>query len=471
MKATDPISTMDTAQIRADTTVVKALRKLRMPQTQRNRELALLLLAFVINGSALALVQLGALGEIQWTILIYVGALAALTLVLHIVLRFTAPQADPIVVPIATVLTGLGIAMIYRIDLYRGHEGWDALSTRQIAWSAIAMALAVTVVVLLRNYRVLFRYTYLTGLAGIVLLLLPVVPGLALQDAGAAVWVSIGGIFTFQPAEIAKICLAVFFAGYLVRTRESLLSTGHRFLGMTWPRAREIGPILVFWVLSLGIIVLQRDLGTGILVFGMFVAMIYTATGRTSWVLLGVGLAAAGVAIAAQLMPYVGARIAAWWHAFDPAMIEADRGSYQLVQGIFGLAQGGLIGTGLGQGRPYLTPLSQSDYILPSLGEELGLIGVFAILCLYLIFVSRGIRIGLTGQDDFGKLLATGLSFTIALQVFIMVGGVTRLIPLTGLTTPFLAAGGSSLVANWIIVALLLRVSDAVRTSPRAVIG
>lgn len=463
--------TMDTARIQADTTVVKALRRLRLPQTQRNRELALLLLAFVINGSAVALVQLGALGQVQWTALIYTGALAVLVLALHVVLRFAAPQADPIVVPVATVLTGLGIAMIYRVDIYRGTEGWASLSTRQIAWAAIAMVLAIVVAIALRNYRVLFRYTYLTGLAGIVLLLLPVIPGLALEDAGAAVWVSVGGIFTFQPAEIAKLCLAVFFAGYLVRTRESLMSTGHRFLGVTWPRAREIGPLLVFWALSLGIIVLQRDLGTGILVFGMFVAMLYVATGRTSWVVIGLVLAAAGVAIASQLMPYVGARIAAWWHAFDPAMIEADRGSYQLVQGVFGLAQGGLIGTGLGQGRPYITPLSQSDYILPSLGEELGLVGVFAILCLYMLFVSRGIRIGLAGQDDFGKLLATGLSFTIALQVFIMVGGVTRLIPLTGLTTPFLAAGGSSLVANWIIVALLLRLSDAVRSRPRAVIG
>lgn len=458
------------AQPTTDTTVIRALRKLRLPQTQRNRELGLLLFAFLVTGAAIALVQLGALGAVDWSILIYPGALAGLVLALHIVLRFIAPESDPLVMPIATVLTGLGIAMIYRIDIARGLEGWDALSTRQIAWSAIAIAGAVAVVVLLRNYRVLFRYTYIFGFVGIVLLLLPAIPGLGV-DAGAAVWVQVGGLFSFQPAELAKICLAIFFAGYLVRTRESLTSTGHRFLGVTWPRAREIGPLLMFWVLSLGIIVLQRDLGTGVLVFGMFVAMLYTATGRTSWVLIGLGLAVAGVAIAAQAMPYVGARIAAWWNAFDPEMIAADRGSYQLVEGIFGLAHGGLIGTGLGQGRPHITPLAQSDYILPSLGEELGLIGVFAILCLYMLFVSRGIRVGVAGQDDFGKLLAAGIAFTIALQVFIMVGGVTRLIPLTGLTTPFLAAGGSSLVANWIIVAILLRLSDAVRTRPRAVIG
>jgi cell division protein FtsW (lipid II flippase) len=240
---------------------------------------------------------------------------------------------------------------------------------------------------------------------------------------------------------------------------------------MTWPRARELGPVLIIWLVSLGIIVLQRDLGTGLLIFGMFVAMLYVATGKTSWVLIGLVLVASGAFLASRVLPYVNGRFANWLSAFDPEVINRDGGSYQLVQGIFGLSHGGLFGTGLGQGRPYITPLSQSDYIVPSLGEELGLVGLFAILALYMVFTSRGIRIGLAGQDDFGKLLATGFSFTIALQVFIMVGGVTRVIPLTGLTTPFLAAGGSSLIANWIIVAFLLRISDAVRSRPRVVIG
>lgn len=459
-----------TGVLNTDTTVLKALRRLRMPQTQRNRELALLLFSFVINGAAVALVQLGALGRIDWTFLYYCGALTVLVLALHVVLRYRAPQADPFVVPIATVLSGLGVAMIYRIDIEDGDSGWAALSTRQLVWLVIAIAAAVTIVVLLRNYRVLLRYTYVFGFVGILLLLLPFVPGLG-TDANADVWISIGGIFSFQPGELAKIALAVFFAGYLVRTREALSSVGTRFLGMTWPRPRELGPLLLIWLASLAIIVLQRDLGTGLLIFGMFIAMLYVATGKTSWVVIGVGLAVAGALIAAQVLTYVGWRFQNWLNAFDPAVIDRDGGSYQLVSGIFGLAHGGLIGTGLGRGRPGLTPLAQSDYIFPSLGEELGLIGVFAILCLYMVFTSRGIRIGIAGQDDFGKLLATGLSFTIALQVFIMVGGVTRIIPLTGLTTPFLAAGGSSLVANWIIVALLLRVSDAVRSRPRVVIG
>ncbi len=457
--------------VAADTSVITALRRLRLPQTQRNREFWLLLFAVAISGSALTLVQLGALGLIDPMILAIGGGLAALAFALHIVLRIVARDADPFVLPIATLLTGLGIAMIYRIDIAKALTGWNAYSTKQLAWTAISLAGAIATVVLLRNYRVLFRYTYIFGLTGIVLLLLPFVPGLRIDDANAAVWVSLGGNFAFQPGELAKICLAIFFAGYLVRTRESLTSVGTRFLGITWPRMRELGPVLVVWVISLGIIVFQRDLGTGTLIFGMFVAMLYVATGKTSWVLIGLGLVLAGAVVATQVLSYVHGRFINWLFLFDPTQVDPEKEGYQPMQGLFGLAHGGLVGTGWGQGRPEVTPLAHSDYIITSLGEEIGLIGLFAVLCLYMVFVSRGIRIGLAGQDDFGKLLATGLSFTIALQVFIMVGGVTRVIPLTGLTTPFLAAGGSSLVANWLIVALLLRISDAVRAQPRTVIG
>ncbi len=457
--------------VAADTAVIKALKKMRLPQTQRNREFWLLLFATALSGAALALVQLGALGLIDPMILFIGGGLAILAFALHFVLRVVARDADPFVLPIATLLTGIGIAMIYRIDIAKSLTGWGAYSSKQLAWTAISLAGAIAIVIALRNYRILFRYTYLFGLAGILLLLLPFVPGLRVDEANADVWVSLGGFISFQPGELAKICLAIFFAGYLVRTRESLTSVGTRFLGMTWPRMRELGPVIVVWLLSLGIIVSQRDLGTGMLIFGMFIAMLYVATGKTSWVLIGLTMVVVGVLAATQILAYVRGRFTNWLDAFNPEIIAAQGGSYQLVQGIFGLAHGGLLGTGLGQGRPQVTPLSQSDYIIPSLGEELGLIGLFAILCLYMVFVSRGVRIGMAGQDDFGKLLATGLSFTIALQVFIMVGGVTRVIPLTGLTTPFLAAGGSSLVANWLIVALLLRISDGVRSRPRVVIG
>ncbi|MFS0866035.1 FtsW/RodA/SpoVE family cell cycle protein [Microbacterium sp. 179-B 1A2 NHS] len=457
-----------TAPLDTDTSVLKALRGIRRPATQRNRELGLLLFAVGITTAAVVLVQLGTSGTIDPTFLSYCGGLAGLALALHIVLRIRARDADPFVVPIATLLTGLGIAMIYRLDIADEVTGWSSLGLRQLAWATIAVVGAILIVVFLRNYRVLFRYTYIFGVSGILLLLLPFVPGLGLE-AGADVWVSIAGVFSFQPGELAKICLAIFFAGYLVRTREALTSVGTRFLGITWPRARQLGPLLAIWGVSLGIIVLQRDLGTGLLIFGMFVAMLYVATGKTSWVIIGVVLAVSGALAASQVLPYVGARFSNWLDAFNPAYINGS--SYQLVAGIFGLAHGGLLGTGLGLGRPDLTPLAHNDYIFPSLGEELGLVGVFAILALYMVFISRGIRIGIAGQDDFGKLLATGLSFTLALQVFIMVGGVTRLIPLTGLTMPFLAAGGSSLIANWLIIALLLRISDAVRSRPRVVIG
>ena len=220
----------------------------------------------------------------------------------------------------------------------------------------------------------------------------------------------------------------------------------------------------------MAVIVLQHDLGTGLLYFGLFLVMIYVATGRLSWVIMGLILFGGGAFLASRVLSYVGGRFEAWLNPFNPAVYNATGGSYQLVQGLFGLANGGLLGTGLGRGSPNIVPLAESDYIMASLGEELGLIGLFAIFALYLLFVSRGFRIGFAGQDDFGRLLAVGLSFVVALQVFIVVGGVTRVIPLTGLTTPFLAAGGSSLLANWIIMALLLRLSDSVRNQPRWIV-
>ncbi|MDN3311963.1 FtsW/RodA/SpoVE family cell cycle protein [Microbacterium oryzae] len=454
----------------ADTQIHKALRRVRRPQPLRNRELLLLLFALAVSAGAVVLVQFGALGELHPGVLIGMGVVGALTLVLHVVMRIRAPQADPFILPIATLLTGLGIAMIYRIDIQNDTDGLYATAYQnQIAYAGVSIVLAILLVWLLGNYRVLFRYTYIFGLTGIVLLMLPFVPFLH-GGGNADVWINVFG-FNFQPGELAKICLAIFFAGYLVRTRESLALTGRKILGFTFPRAREFGPLIVVWLISMAIIVFQRDLGTGLLIFGMFVATLYVATGKTGWMLIGVILAVGGAIGASFVLSYVRGRFENWLHAFDQSVIQADGGSFQLVNGIFGLAHGGLFGTGLGQGRPYLTPVSQSDYIFPSLGEEIGLVGLFAVLCLYLVFTARGLRIGVLGQDDFGKLLATALSFTLALQVFIMVGGVTRVIPLTGLTTPFLASGGSSLLANWLIVALILRISDAVRQQPRAVIG
>ncbi|GAA4044172.1 putative FtsW-like protein [Agromyces sp. NDB4Y10] len=448
----------------------EGVRRIRLPQKLRNLEFWLLLAACLINAGAIVLVQLGAMGRVDTQLVLLGAGLSALVFGLHIAMRFVARDADPFLLPIATLLNGLGIAMIYRIDIAYGDAGWQSAAVRQIVWSAIAIIAAIATILLLRNHRTLFRYTYVSGLIAIVLLLLPLVPGLGREVSGARVWIGFGDIATFQPGEIAKIALAVFFAGYLVRNRDSLSMVGRRFLGMKFPRARDLGPLLVVWALSMSVIVFQRDLGTALLYFGLFLVMLYVATSRLSWVVLGLALFFGGAIIASQTLEYVNGRFRNWLDAFNPEVYEAAGGSYQLVQGLFGLANGGLIGTGLGQGRPDLTPVPQSDYIIASLGEELGLAGVFVILGLYVLFVARGFRIGFAGQDDFGKLLGVGLSFVVALQVFIVVGGVTRVIPLTGLTTPFLAAGGSSLVANWIIVALLLRLSDTVRNHPRLVI-
>ena len=446
------------------------VRRLRLPQKLRNLELFLLIIACGINLGAVVLVQLGALGQIDTTLVLLGASLSGLVFAMHIVLRFVAREADPFILPIATLLNGLGIAMIYRIDIANEEAGWASAAVRQTVWSGLAIACAIAVILVIRNHRVLFKYTYVAGFVGVVLLLLPLVPGLGREVSGARVWIGVGTFATFQPGEIAKIALAVFFAGYLVRNRDSLSMVGKKFLGMRFPRLRDLGPILVVWALSMSVIIFQRDLGTALLYFGLFLVMLYVATGRLSWVLMGMALFLGGALIASQTLDYVNGRFTNWLDALNPAVYSADGGSYQLVQGLFGLAKGGLIGTGLGQGRPELTPVPQSDYIIASLGEELGLAGIFAILALYMLFVARGFRIGFAGQDDFGKLLGVGLSFVVALQCFIVIGGVTRVIPLTGLTTPFLAAGGSSLVANWIIVALLLRLSDNVRNQPRLVV-
>jgi cell division protein FtsW (lipid II flippase) len=446
------------------------VKRLRLPAKQRNLELLLLIAACAINGVAVVLVQLGAIGHVDLTLLYLCAGLSVLVFGMHIALRYVAPQADPFLLPIGTVLNGLGIAEIYRIDIHYQDVGWNSAGVRQIVWSAIAIICAIVVIMVIRNHRVLQRYTYIFGFAALVLLLLPMLPGIGKEVFGARVWIGIGP-FSFQPGEIAKLCLAVFFAGYLVQRRDSLSMVGKKFLGMRFPRARDLGPILVVWLMSMAVIVFQRDLGTGLLIFGLFLVMLYVATARVSWVILGVLLIVGGAVVASQVLPYVNDRFQNWLAPFSQKIYDEQGGSFQLVQGLFGLAHGGLIGTGLGQGQPWVTPVANSDYIIASLGEELGLAGLFAIFALYLLFVARGLRIGFAGQDDFGKLLAVGLSFTVALQCFIVIGGVTRVIPLTGLTTPFLAAGGSSLVANWIIVALLLRLSDTVRNQPRLVVS
>jgi cell division protein FtsW (lipid II flippase) len=448
----------------------RVVLRVRMPQKLRNLELGLLLMALGLSALALALVQWGSLGTLDWSLLTYAAGLAGLTIGLHLVLRIVARDADPFIVPIATMLNGLGITMIHRLDIAAGASGWEAAGVRQMAWTAVALVIAIGVLLVVKNYRVLLRYRYLAMLVGVVLLTMPLWPVIGRTVNGATLWVQIGDI-TFQPGEIAKIALAVFFAGYLMTARESLQKVGTTFAGIRWPRVRDLGPLLIVWVVAMGVLVFQRDLGTSLLYFGLFLAMLYIATNRILWLGLGGGLFVVGAALAASRLGYVRGRLEGWLDSFNPEVYQATGGSYQLVQGLFGFAEGGFIGEGLGQGQPDFVPLANSDYIVAALGEELGVFGVFALLALYLLLVSRGLRVGFTGTDDFGRLLATGLGFVLALQVFVVIGGITRVIPVTGLTTPFLAAGGSSLVANWIIVALLLRLSDEARASVRAEAG
>jgi len=448
----------------------RVVLRIKMPQKLRNIELGLLLGALGLSALALALVQWGALGTLDWTLLTYASGLAGLSLGLHLVLRVMARDADPFIVPIATMLNGLGLTMIHRLDLASGSTGWEAAGVRQMAWTAVALVIAIGVLLVIRNYRILLRYRYLAMLAGAILLTMPLWPGIGRTVNGATIWVEIGSM-TFQPGEVAKIALAIFFAGYLMTARESLRSVGTTFMGVRWPRIRDLGPLLIIWVLAMGVLVFQRDLGTSLLYFGLFLAMLYVATNRILWLVIGGSLFLAGAAVAASQLSYVQGRVDGWLDSFNPAVYDAVGGSYQLVQGMFGMAEGEFIGSGLGQGQPNLVPLAKSDYIVAALGEELGLFGIFGLLALYLLLVSRGFRVGFTGTDDFGRLLSTGLAFVLALQVFIVIGGITRIIPVTGLTTPFLAAGGSSLVANWIIVVLLLRLSDDARANVRAEAG
>ncbi|GAA1618501.1 FtsW/RodA/SpoVE family cell cycle protein [Leucobacter chromiireducens] len=450
---------------RTSETVLQRITALRAPRLLMGLELSLLLFAIAVGVAAVIIIDMTVNGAVTATLLPSGALFIIALLALHFTIRKVTPDADPLIMPIAAFLNVVGVAMIYRIDLANDLTGWGADSVRQLVWSTVAVVAAIVVLALIRNHIVLFRYTYLTGLAAVILLLMPMLPGIGKTINGARVWIHIGS-FSFQPGEIAKILLAIFFAGYLVRNRDSLAMVGKKVLGIRFPRGRDLGPLLVFWLAAMSVLVFQRDLGTSLLYFGLFLSMLYLATGRIGWIILGVGLFLVGGLVASQTLEYVNQRFENWLNPFaDPYGV-----SHQMVQGLFGMANGGMTGTGLGQGYPADTPLAQSDYIIPSLGEELGLIGLFVILAAYLLLVGRGLRIGFAGQDDFGKLLAAGLAFAIALQVFIVVGGVTRLIPLTGLTAPFLAAGGSSLVSNWIIIALLILLSNSVRNRPKLVI-
>jgi cell division protein FtsW (lipid II flippase) len=320
----------------------------------------------------------------------------------------------------------------------------------------------VVTLLAIRDHRVLQRFTYTSGLAAIVLLLLPLLPGLGRTINGARIWIHLGP-FSFQPGEVAKVLLVVAFAGYLVLHRDALALAGRRVLFVDLPRGRDLGPVLAMWLVSLGILVFQRDLGSSLLFFGLFLIMLYVATERPGWLVVGGLLFVGGAALSYWLFGHVRIRFDIWQHPFDYYGPDTSDKAFQPVEAQFGMGWGGLIGRGFGDGDPNRVPYANSDFIVSSIGEELGLTAVIAVILMYGLIVERALRTALICRDGFGKLLATGLGSVLALQVFVVVGGVTGLIPLTGLTTPFLSYGGSSLVANWVIIAILLRVSDQAR--------
>jgi cell division protein FtsW (lipid II flippase) len=436
--------------------------------TPRGVELSLIVGAVAVSVYGYAEVGLAAEGRLPPGAAGYGGGTAALALLAHLAVRARARYADPLLLPIAVLLNGIGLVLIHRLDLAPSLGAPAADS--QLVWSAVGVGLFVAVVLALGDHRVLSRYAYLSVTAALALMAVPIFfPAVN----GARIWIRFAG-FSIQPGEFAKVLLAVFFAGYLSANRAALAYTGRRVvrarrlgrLGLLrrlqLPTGRVLGPVLAIWLVSVGLLVLERDLGTSLLFFCLFVVMLYLATGRTGWIAVGLLLAAAGAFAAGSLEPHVHGRVQDWLHPFTT--IDAGLGPGQLAQSLFAFAGGGVLGTGLGQGHSYLIGFAaKSDFVLATAGEELGLAGLCALFGLYALLVARGFRAGLALRDPFGRLLAAALASLLALQVFVTAGGVMDLIPLTGMAMPFLAQGGSSVVTNWIIVALLIRISDRAR--------
>jgi cell division protein FtsW (lipid II flippase) len=430
----------------------------RLPR-RRGIEFSLLVVAVLLCVCGYCAVGLAKNGTVPPGAAGYGAGLGVLALLAHLAVRLRAPYADPLLLPIAVLLNGLGLVLIYRLDRETPD---DQAAPTQLIWSTLGVAFFIAAVLFLRDHRVLQRYTYVSVVTALLLLIMPI---LFPAVNGARIWIRIAG-FSIQPGEFAKVLLAVFFAGYLAANRNALAYTGRqiwKFRRLQLPTGRVLGPIVTIWLLSVLVLVLERDLGTSLLFFGLFVILLYVATGRTGWIAVGLLLACVGAVAVGWLEPHVNSRVQDWLHPF--ASIEAGRGPNQLAQSLFAFATGGMLGTGLGLGHSILIGFAaKSDFILATAGEELGLLGLSAVFLLYALLVERGYRAGLALRDPFGRLLAIGLASIVALQVFVIAGGVTGLIPLTGMAMPFLAQGGSSVVTNWIIVALLIRISDSARS-------
>jgi cell division protein FtsW (lipid II flippase) len=424
----------------------------------RTRELTGLVVAALLAGIALASVTIARDAQVSTSALTWGAMFLGLYLVAHVVVRRTVPYADGALLPLTAVLTAFGLASIYRLDSSDG--------ARQALWVAVGVAvLAATLIWLRHDYRVLESYRYLFGVAAIALLLLPSVPGFGERVNGVRLWVDIGPL-QFQPGELAKICLILFLAGYLREKRE-VLAQG---------RLKDFGPLVVIWGAAMLVIVQTNDLGSALLNFGIFLGMLYVATGRALYVAAGLVLFVAGAAALYNALQHVQDRVTIWLHPWTDERVycalngkpelRQDCASYQLVKSLYSIANGGFGGTGLGEGTfksvdgAQLIPYLRTDFIFSAIAQELGLIGAAGLLLVFMVFIARGMRVALQAQDGFSKLVAAGLTFGFALQTFIIVGGVLRVVPLTGITLPFVSYGGTSIVANFLLLALLLLISN-----------
>lgn len=412
----------------------------------RWKELLLLMAASILPFLGWISVDLAREGRVEAGDIVYPLAAVGIFLAAHLLLRAVRPGADYLLLPLTAALCYQGIILLFRLDTH--------LARLQLIYMGVGTAVMLILVYLLKDYRGLERYRYTVALAGLVLLFSTMIFGKEVN--GARLWLVLGPL-RFQPSELAKILLAIFFAAYLAERKELIAEAGRSIMGMRLPRLRDLGPLLTMWALSLLLLIFQKDLGSSLLFFGIFLAVIYVATSRVSFVVVGMILFLVGATITFFIFPHVEERVDVWLDPMNPETIEDE--SYQLAQSIFAFAEGGISGEGWGRGYPELIPFVETDFAYAVVGEELGLFGAAFLVLLYFLFAARGLYIALRCRDDFGVLLAVGLTSIVALQSFIIMGGVTRLVPLTGITLPFVSYGGSSLFSNFLLLGLLLCIS------------
>ena len=420
----------------------------------RSRELLLLLFAAALLALMLFGLETSQGRTLSTEMLYIIGGFVGVYAIAHVAIAILAPYADQVMLPVVALLNAIGLVVIYRLDLAE-RPGYGPLADRQMLWSLVGVGLMVLTLIVVRDHKSLSRYSYLLGLVGLILLALPLVwpqpPGY--EEARIWLWL---GPFSIQPGEFSKILLLIFFAQLLAQKRALFTVAGRRFAGLTFPRLRDLAPILMVWAIAILIMAVSNDFGPALLLFATVLGMVYFATGRASWLAIGLALVAIGGYAVYQVSSKIQERVS---NFLDPFADFEGIGN-QPANALIGLSWGGITGTGLGYGHPELVPVAHSDYILAALGEELGFVGIAAVLCLFGVFITRGFRTAMQARDSYGKLLASGLALTIAIQIFVVAGGVSAMLPMTGLTTPFMSAGGSSVMANYILLGLLLRISN-----------